>query len=423
MSLTIRQIKARCPRFRILVIGRRNAGKTTILKKMCDSDGSDLRIVDRSGNEVDPSILEPDRQRGMSDVENEITFGSNPLFVFHDSRGIEAGAEHDENSPLCTDSLWKFIDKRSKETRIRDQIHAIWMCIPMDNPRAPSSEFELAFFNARNSPVPVIAVFTKFEALIDEAYDDLPDDDSSDSEKEKNASHNAQSKFEKTVQKAIENTTHPPNQVADGIPLDLNEVGTGCASLVEATYAMIQDEILSNLFALAQQSSFRVGCEKIMELIIREQQHWIQRVLVDKNKMLDTMIKYTAQLMPYWRTFWYYYDDDDDDDDAAFFWWADAAFYDAFYYYRNTLAVPPATQCTGFTAGIHEFHTGEKSEQRDPPVEATIQLLQNQPDFGKNITKFVQTALSKFPKEADHDKLIHQLVYIVMENVDSLRNM
>ncbi|KAF7368393.1 GTP-binding protein [Mycena venus] len=153
MSHTIKQIKERCPRFRILVIGRRNAGKTTILKKMCNSDGSDLRIVDRYGNKVDPSILEPDRQRGMSDIENEITFKSNPLFVFHDSRGIEAGAEHDENSPLCTDSLWEFLDKRSREPRIRDQIHAVWMCIPMDNPRAPSSEFELAFFNARASPV------------------------------------------------------------------------------------------------------------------------------------------------------------------------------------------------------------------------------------------------------------------------------
>ncbi|KAJ6522043.1 hypothetical protein B0H19DRAFT_879021, partial [Mycena capillaripes] len=122
----IEGIKSRCPRFRILVIGRRNAGKTTILKKICDSDGSDLRIVDGNGNKVDPSVLEPDRQRGMSNIENEITFGSNPFFVFHDSRGIEAGAEDDENSPLCTDSLWKFLDKRSRASRIRDQIHAVW---------------------------------------------------------------------------------------------------------------------------------------------------------------------------------------------------------------------------------------------------------------------------------------------------------
>ncbi|KAF7334077.1 GTP-binding protein [Mycena venus] len=301
MSHTIEQIKARCPRFRILVIGRRNAGKTAILKKMCNSDGSDLKIVDKNGKEVDPSILEPDRQRGMSDIENEITFGSNPLFVFHDSRGIEAGAEHDKNLPLCTDSLWEFLDKRSRESRIRNQIHAVWMCIPMDNQRAPSSEFELAFFNARASPVPVIAVFTKFEALIDEAYNDLPEDDLSDTEKEKNASRDAQSKFDKTVRKAIENITHPPDQC---VQLQyLNEERTGCAGLTEATYAAIQNETLSDLFAMAQQSSFQIGCKKVMELIIREKEQWIQRVLANKNKILDTIIKYTGYLIPHWRNY------------------------------------------------------------------------------------------------------------------------
>ncbi|KAJ6556305.1 hypothetical protein B0H19DRAFT_1071418 [Mycena capillaripes] len=270
MSLTIEEIKMRCPRFQILVVGRQNAGKTTILKKMCDSDRSDLKIVDRYRNNVDLSTLQTDHQRGRSDIENGITFGSNPFFVFHDLRGIEAGAADDENSPLCTNSLWEFLDKRTREPMIRDQIHAVWrqdsgwirMYIPMDNPRAPSSDFELAFFNARHSPVPVIAVFTKFEALIDEAYNELPEDDLSDTEKNKNASHDAESKFKKTVREAIENTALPPDQCVQlqsqgSLLANLNEAGTGCADLTEATYAVIQDETLSNLFALAQRSSFR----------------------------------------------------------------------------------------------------------------------------------------------------------------------
>ncbi|KAJ7729030.1 hypothetical protein B0H16DRAFT_1382776 [Mycena metata] len=148
MPRTIQEIKNLSPRFRILVIGRRNAGKTTILKKMCDSDGSDLQIVDANGKQVDPSILEPNRQRGMSDIENEITFRSNPLFVFHDSRGIEAGAEHEKDSQLRTEYLWNFLRKRSMSERIKDQIHAVWFCIPMDEQRAPSAQFELTFFNA-----------------------------------------------------------------------------------------------------------------------------------------------------------------------------------------------------------------------------------------------------------------------------------
>jgi hypothetical protein len=62
----------------------------------------------------------------MSEIENEVTFRSNPLFVFHDSRGIEAGADAEENSPLRADYLWNFLEKRSKASKIRDQVHVVW---------------------------------------------------------------------------------------------------------------------------------------------------------------------------------------------------------------------------------------------------------------------------------------------------------
>ncbi|KAJ7759826.1 hypothetical protein B0H14DRAFT_2974143 [Mycena olivaceomarginata] len=408
MSLTIEQIKERCPRFRILVIGRRNAGKTTILKKMCDSDGSDLKIVDRNGNNVDASILEPDHQRGMSNIENEITFGSNPLFVFHDSRGIEAGAEHDENSTHRTNFLWEFLDKRSRKPRIQDQIHAVWMCIPMDNPRAPSPEFELAFFNTRDSPVPVIAVFTKFEALIDEAYNDLPEDDLSDTEKDKNASRDAQSKFEKTVQKAIENTTHPPDQCVQ--LQNLNEAETRCVGLAEATYSVIQDEALSDVFALAQRSSFRIGCKKVLELINREQEHWIQRV--DRRKILENIIFYTGTFIPYWRPYAQAHQAQDS------LW----TFIDSIFPGSNGIVTDiPHCLSIGITTCIVLVSTGERSEKPITLVDPTIQLLQNRLDFGVTITSSVQTALSEFPQEVNHEKLICRLVDIVIENVDSLR--
>ncbi|KAJ7488009.1 hypothetical protein FB451DRAFT_1026012 [Mycena latifolia] len=251
MSLTIDEIKERCPRFRILVLGRRNAGKTTILKKMCGSDGNDLEIVNVKREKV---LI----QRGMSNIENEITFKSNPFFVFHDSQGIEAGAEHEQNSPLSTEYLWNFLEKRSEKTRIREQVHAIWFCIPMDNPRVPSAEFELAFFNAKRLPVPVIAVFTKFESLLDEAYNNLPEDDeSSDAERDEEACKVAQSKFNATVLKAIQSTKYPPNQCVQ--LQNLNEVATDCVALTEKTYAAIQDKTLSDLFALAQRNSLSVG--------------------------------------------------------------------------------------------------------------------------------------------------------------------
>ena len=72
----------------------------------------------------------------MSVIDYEITYPSSPRFVFHDSRGIEAGAESDchgmeageghDLSKLRMEHIQKFIDDRAQQTRTRDQLHAIW---------------------------------------------------------------------------------------------------------------------------------------------------------------------------------------------------------------------------------------------------------------------------------------------------------
>ena len=75
-------------------------------------------------------------QRGMSVIDYEITYPSSPRFVFHDSRGIEAGAESDSRgmeagerhdpSKLRVEYIQKFINDRAQQMRTRDQLHAIW---------------------------------------------------------------------------------------------------------------------------------------------------------------------------------------------------------------------------------------------------------------------------------------------------------
>jgi hypothetical protein len=72
----------------------------------------------------------------MSMIDYEITYPSSPHFVFHDSRGIEAGAESDchgteageghDSSKLRMEYIQKFIDDRAQQTRTADQLHAIW---------------------------------------------------------------------------------------------------------------------------------------------------------------------------------------------------------------------------------------------------------------------------------------------------------
>jgi hypothetical protein len=62
----------------------------------------------------------------MSVIDYEITYPSNPRFVFHDSRGIEAGAESDEGSELRIEHIHAFINDRAQQPRLKDQLHAIW---------------------------------------------------------------------------------------------------------------------------------------------------------------------------------------------------------------------------------------------------------------------------------------------------------
>ncbi len=72
----------------------------------------------------------------MSMIDYEITYPNNPHFVFHDSRGIEAGAESNSHgtevggghdpSKLCAEYIQKFIKDRAQRRCIGDQLHAIW---------------------------------------------------------------------------------------------------------------------------------------------------------------------------------------------------------------------------------------------------------------------------------------------------------
>ena len=52
-ALSAEQIRTECPQFRILIVGKVNAGKTTILRKMCNAKPDVKPIVyDAKGKEV-----------------------------------------------------------------------------------------------------------------------------------------------------------------------------------------------------------------------------------------------------------------------------------------------------------------------------------------------------------------------------------
>ncbi|KIJ90479.1 hypothetical protein K443DRAFT_544223, partial [Laccaria amethystina LaAM-08-1] len=123
-------LRRRARRFRVLIIGRANAGKTSILQRVCNTT-EQPKIFNQRGHEIDLSELNPTAQRGEHDIENEMIFESNMAFVFHDSCGFEAG----RTSEL--DKVKDFLQKLSTKTSIRNHLHVIWYCIPINDEARP----------------------------------------------------------------------------------------------------------------------------------------------------------------------------------------------------------------------------------------------------------------------------------------------
>ncbi|GJJ11609.1 hypothetical protein Clacol_005844, partial [Clathrus columnatus] len=149
--------------FRILIIGRANAGKTTLLKHISNAGNNSEHAVYHKYR-WRPSI-KPTDGRGIHDINQSFYFPSNPRFVFHDSPGFETGDE------TQLKQVQEFIHKRSKTRRLDKQLHAIWFCL-VTNASRPLLELETRFFNEeRPDNVPVIAIFTKFDDLMSQIYD------------------------------------------------------------------------------------------------------------------------------------------------------------------------------------------------------------------------------------------------------------
>lgn len=164
-DISAQELGQKAGRFRVVIIGPANSGKTTILKKICNT--TDDPVVYDSRGEVNCTIrvhrhttlltsciLDADRricaktnptgqlsslcndlrgcnsviQRGMHDIEHQMVFRSSPGFVFHDSRGFEAGGV-DEIKKVKA-----FISERSKAKNLQDQVHVIWcVCFAPNN--------------------------------------------------------------------------------------------------------------------------------------------------------------------------------------------------------------------------------------------------------------------------------------------------
>jgi hypothetical protein len=117
---------------------------------------------------------------------------------------MEAGSTQE------VESLLEFMEKRSRKSSLRDKLHVIWYCLPVDNDR-PLSQEEVKFFeNGVPGDVPVVAIFTKFEWRITKAFGELRDAGYSLKEAKAEAEPKARVDFEKILDLNREYMKHPP---------------------------------------------------------------------------------------------------------------------------------------------------------------------------------------------------------------------
>ncbi|KAG2137845.1 GTP-binding protein [Suillus bovinus] len=246
------KIRKKIRRFRILIIGRRNAGKTTILRRVCNTRDNPI-IYNSAGKKIDLATITASRERGEHDIDNELVFESNPGFIFHDSCGFEAG------SATEFDKVKEFITSRSKKTKLSDQLHAIWYCIPMDDAHRSFTEGEKKFFSQCDTgTVPVIVLFTKFDAFYDVAYAELKKKGKSLKDAEKLASKHADELFANGPQlEFLKNVRWPP-KCHVCLP-NMNNDDADCGPLMERTAGTLgTNEVLEQLFVSTQQSNLEL---------------------------------------------------------------------------------------------------------------------------------------------------------------------
>ncbi|KAF7354257.1 GTP-binding protein [Mycena venus] len=239
-------LRSKCKHFRILVIGRANAGKTTLLKKVCHSI-EDPEIFDPRGNRIDAEIVEGSIGRGIHDIKNQLIFKSNPQYIFHDSCGFESGSIEE------TDKVKSFIAGRAGRVTLSEQLHAIWYCLATDTPR-PLLEADEDFFGTDvTGKVPVIAILTKCDAVVSDAFQDLLDE--GEDPVAALVEQKTQEMLETRFMHPLKSMGCPP---ADYVQVkDMHENGD-CEQLITKTAGALTDDVLRLLFVSVQQNNINL---------------------------------------------------------------------------------------------------------------------------------------------------------------------
>ncbi|KAJ6455140.1 hypothetical protein C8R45DRAFT_846034, partial [Mycena sanguinolenta] len=151
---------------------------------------------------------------------------------------------------------------RSATSTLSHQLHAIWYCLPTDTNRPLLSADEQFFEVLGTGKVPVIAIFTKFDGLIKEAYNELRGCGASITDAKNEATERAQTMLTSNFMDPLRKTKFRPS---DFVQLDGNEIlmifpcldlrmkGSNCIELINKTANALAGDALKLLFVSVQQ--------------------------------------------------------------------------------------------------------------------------------------------------------------------------
>ncbi|KAF2676225.1 hypothetical protein K458DRAFT_351997 [Lentithecium fluviatile CBS 122367] len=152
-----------CRKFRICIIGKAGVGKTTLLSKVFGINEDEAGVVRR-----EDAVRQGGGRHNIYDAI--VDENRNSALVIHDSCGFETG----EGNNL---SLVKsFIEYRSEKPTLQEQLHCIWYCISLVDPRQLHEAERQLFSFLREKDIPLVFVLTKYDAFVGEKVREAVED-------------------------------------------------------------------------------------------------------------------------------------------------------------------------------------------------------------------------------------------------------
>ncbi|KAK7026312.1 G domain-containing protein [Favolaschia claudopus] len=248
LPLETDKILAKCPKLRVLVVGKSGTGKSSLINHVF---GIKQQVVSHQA-------------RGVCNIHDEITSPDNPRLILHDSMGFEPGQVTNLENAIA------FLEARSAENiAIQDQVHVVWLCIkiPHAGGRVLETGDEKLIEFALHQKVPLIIVFTQFDKLKSLVEQELTDEEMDSDECDENVTQRSATKFVEICLRPLERFNSVRYAQTSGLTEGMHVDRAALRLLVEATQDMVKENVWF-VTAVAQRTSARAKVDSSINILI-----------------------------------------------------------------------------------------------------------------------------------------------------------